>query len=93
MANGKKTQEKKEPLVRLAQRQGMSTQKKWIIRILSIIVALILGAFIFMTLGYSPFSIYGAMIDGSLGGKLAIQQTIKIAIPLLGASLAIAPCL
>ncbi len=91
MANGKKTQEKKEPLVRLAQRQGMSTQKKWIIRILSIIVALILGAFIFMTLGYSPFSIYGAMIDGSLGGKLAIQQTIKIAIPLLGASLAIAP--
>ena len=91
MANGKKTQEKKEPLVRLAQRQGMSTQKKWVIRILSIIVALILGAFIFMTLGYSPFSIYGAMIDGSLGGKLAIQQTIKIAIPLLGASLAIAP--
>lgn len=59
MANGKKTQEKKEPLVRLAQRQGMSTQKKWVIRILSIIVALILGAFIFMTLGYSPFSIYG----------------------------------
>ena len=91
MASGKKTQEKKEPLVRLAQRQGMSTQKKWVIRIASIVVALILGAFIFMTLGYSPFSIYGAMIGGSLGGKLAIQQTIKIAIPLLGASLAIAP--
>ena len=91
MASGKKTQEKKEPLVRLAQRQGMSTRKKWIIRILSIIVALILGAFIFMTLGYSPFSVYGSMINGSLGGKLAIQQTIKIAIPLLGASLAIAP--
>lgn len=91
MASGKKTQEKKEPLVRLAQRQGMSTRKKWIIRILSIIVALILGAFIFMTLGYSPFSVYGSMINGSLGGKLAIQQAIKIAIPLLGASLAIAP--
>ena len=41
MANGKKTQEKKEPLVRLAQRQGMSTQKQWVSRILSIIVALI----------------------------------------------------
>ena len=91
MASGKKTQEKKEPLVRLAQRQGMSTQKKWVIRIASIVVALILGAFIFMTLGYSPFSVYGSMINGSLGGKLAIQQTIKIAIPLLGASLAIAP--
>ena len=37
MANGKKTQEKKEPLVRLAQRQGMSTQKKWVIRIASIV--------------------------------------------------------
>ena len=72
MANNK-TREKKEPLVRMVQRQGMSTQKKWIIRIVSIVVALILGGFIFMALGYSPFSIYGAMIDGSLGGKLAID--------------------
>lgn len=83
--------EKKEPLLRLAARDDMKAGKRWAIRIASILVALILGAVLFISLGYSPFSVYGAMIKGSLGGKLAIQQTIKIAIPLLGASLAIAP--
>lgn len=86
-----KTHEKKEPLIRLAQRKDMSKQKQWLIRISSVLVALLIGAVIFITLGYNPLSIYGAMMKGSLGGKLAIQQTIKIAIPLLGASLAIAP--
>ena len=69
----------------------MKTGKKWAIRIVSILVALMIGAVLFIGLGYSPFSVYGSMLQGSLGGKLAIQQTIKIAIPLLGASLAIAP--
>lgn len=83
--------EKKEPLLRMAKRDDMSLWKKWVIRILSILVALLFGAVLFISLGYSPISIYGEMIKGSLGGSLAIQQTIKIALPLLGASLAIAP--
>lgn len=83
--------EKKEPLLRMSRRNEMKTGKKWAIRIVSILVALMIGAVLFIGLGYSPFSVYGSMLQGSLGGKLAIQQTIKIAIPLLGASLAIAP--
>ena len=83
--------EKKEPLLRMTKRDDMGIGKRWAIRIASIFVALLIGAALFMSLGYRPFSIYGAMFKGSLGGKLAIQQTIKLAIPLLGASLAIAP--
>lgn len=83
--------EKKEPLLRMTERNGMKIGKKWMIRMISIVVALLLGAVLFISLGYNPISIYSAMFQGSLGGTLAIQQTIKIAIPLLGASLAIAP--
>ena len=83
--------EKREPLLRLASRDDVGIGKKWAIRITSILFALVLGAGIFAALGYSPISVYGAMVRGSLGGPLEFQQTVKLAIPLLGASLAIAP--
>ncbi|MEI3089147.1 MAG: hypothetical protein V8T01_03950 [Oscillospiraceae bacterium] len=38
------------------------------------------------------FSPYGTIIEGALGKKTAIRQTIKLAVPLLGTALAIAPC-
>jgi simple sugar transport system permease protein len=83
--------EKREPLLRLAKRDDVGPGKRWTIRIVSILVALVLGGIIFLTLGYSPISVYSYMINGSLGSALAFQQTVKLAIPLLGASLAIAP--
>ena len=43
-------------------------------------------------LGNNPISAYGTILSGSLGKSTAIRQTVKIAIPLLGTALAIAPC-
>lgn len=63
----------------------------WVIRIASILAALVLFAGLIVAVGYNPVSVYGAMLDGSLGSALNMQQTIKIMIPLLGAALAIAP--
>ena len=83
--------ERREPLLRLAKRDDMGPGKRWAIRIASILVALILGGVVFLSLGYSPISVYSYMVNGSLGSTLAFQQTVKLAIPLLGASLAIAP--
>ncbi len=83
--------EHSEPLLRLAKRDDMSNATAWGIRILSIVVALFIGGGLISVTGYSPVSVYMAMIDGCFGSNLAIQQTIKLAIPLLGASLAIAP--
>ena len=54
--------------------------------------ALIVGGLLLLALGYSPLKAYGTIIDGSLGSKTFVRQTIKIAIPLLGCALAIAPC-
>lgn len=80
-----------EPLVRLAKREELALWKAWLTRILSILLALLIGALIFMSLGYNPIEIYAAMIDGCFGRQIYIKQTIKIAIPLLGTAIAIAP--
>lgn len=84
--------EKKTPLIRLAKRDSIKPASGWMIRIASILVALIIGSLIIMITGVNPIKAYGTMIQGSLGSKVYLQQTVKIAVPLLGCALAIAPC-
>ena len=85
-------QEKKMPLIRLAKRDSMDPRKVWAIRLGSILIALLLGSLVILITGNNPFTAYGTMISGALGKKTAIRQTIKLAVPLLGTALAIAPC-
>ena len=80
-----------EPLIRIKKRTDLPVWKAWMIRIFSIVLALLIGAVIFSCLGYNPIEVYAAMIDGCFGRPLYVRQTIKIAIPLLGAAIAIAP--
>ena len=85
-------QETKMPLIRLAKRNSMDPKRVWAIRLGSILVALLLGSLVIMITGNNPFTAYATMISGSLGRATAIRQTVKIAVPLLGCALAIAPC-
>ncbi len=84
--------EKKTPLLRLAKRDGMGAWKVWCIRLSSFLVAIVLGGLIFRLVDVDPFNAYYNIVVGSLGKKTALRQTVKIAIPLLGTALAIAPC-
>lgn len=84
--------ENKTPLIRLAKRDGMDPKKALAIRAASILVALILGSIPIMLTGANPFKAYIVIVQGSLGNSIYLKQTIKIAIPLLVCSLAIAPC-
>lgn len=87
--------ETKTPLIRLAKRGVMEPWKAWCIRVGSILVALLLGGLVMsiaLPEGSNIFSAYGTIIEGALGKKTAIRQTIKLAVPLLGTALAIAPC-
>ncbi len=84
--------ETKVPLIRLAKRDGMEPWKVWCIRLSSFIVAILIGGVIFRMIGVNPFNAYYNIAVGSLGKKTALRQTVKIAIPLLGTALAIAPC-
>ena len=84
--------EQKTPLIRLAKRDAMPNRQIWCIRGGSFVAAILIGALIFLVLGDNPFVAYGTIISGSLGKSTAIRQTVRIAIPLLGTALAIAPC-
>jgi simple sugar transport system permease protein len=55
-------------------------------------VAILIGAVLFAILGKNPAEAYSTIITGSLAKPSAIRQTVKIAVPLLGTSLALAPC-
>ena len=85
-------QSTKTPFVRLAKREAMKPWKAWCIRIGSILLALILGSILIAAIGKNPLAAYGTILDGSLGSKTMLRQTVRIAIPLLGTALAIAPC-
>ena len=82
----------KTPLLRMAKRTSISPAAAWAIRLGSIVLALLLGSIAVAITGNNPIQAYGTMIKGSLGSKVYLRQTIKIAIPLLGCALAIAPC-
>ena len=64
--------------------------KAFIIRISAIVIALAFGGIFVAFMGLNPFSVYGKMLSGSFGTKMAIQATVKIAVPLLIASLGLA---
>jgi simple sugar transport system permease protein len=70
----------------------MEGWKSWCVRAGSIAAALLLGALVMGLAGADPIRAYGTIISGALGKKTAIRQTVKIAVPLLGCALAIAPC-
>lgn len=82
----------KDPLIRLAKRENMARGKVWMIRFAAFIFALILGSLIFLIVGTSPFTAYGAMLGSALGKASGIRQVVKTAVPLLGTALALAPC-
>ncbi len=80
-----------EPLVRIVKRADIARGKAWGIRIAAILLALCAGGLLILALGHNPAAVYIDMVRGSLATKTAMIATAKIAIPLLGAALAIAP--
>ena len=84
----------KSPLIRMEKRSKNSIKPiyAWLIRLGSILVALLLGCIAIGLTGNNPIKAYGVMINGALGTADFRRQTVKIAVPLLGCALAIAPC-
>ncbi|MBR6025184.1 MAG: ABC transporter permease, partial [Firmicutes bacterium] len=58
---------KKEPLIRLAKREDMPKKQIWLIRLGSVVVAMLLGCVILAIAGANPITAYGIMIKGALG--------------------------
>ena len=83
--------EHREPLIRLAKRDDIPRARAWAIRAAATLLALVTGGLIIAGLGHNPIQVYASMVEGSLGKSRVLRETVKKAIPLLGAAVAIAP--
>ena len=79
----------KVPFVRLARRNTISLHESWLLRAGGLLAALLTGALLILALGQNPISVYLEMIDSAFGSRIGFTQTVRIAVPLLGAALAV----
>ena len=84
--------QKKEPLIHITKRKAISKKHEWGIRLGSILIALIVCAFITtITTHLNPISVYATMWDGSFGSERKIWALLKELSILLMVSVALAP--
>ncbi|MCL2286418.1 MAG: ABC transporter permease [Firmicutes bacterium] len=79
----------KTPLIRLAKRSTIPLNQAWMIRIAGLLAALLVGSVLILALGHNPLSVYTEMINAVFGNRNRFNETVRIAVPLLGASLAV----
>ncbi|MEW3562510.1 ABC transporter permease, partial [Enterococcus avium] len=78
-----------EPLIRVVKKAELGSRETFILRLEAILLALVAGGLFILKIGQNPFVIYKTIITGALRSGMAIQATVKIAIPLLIASLGV----
>lgn len=82
----------REPLFRIVKRDGASFQKKVVVRILAILLALVIDAmFIFFVTGLNPFSVYVVMFRGTFGTSVRFSWAMRDLVSLLCIGIALAP--
>lgn len=82
----------KEPLVRIAKRDSIAIWRSWLIRVISIVLALIVCAFvIFLMIKLNPIKVYAAMWNGAFGNARRGWVTIRDMMMLLCIGIGLAP--
>lgn len=81
----------KEPLFRVVKKAELSYKKTVLLSLLGLAIAIAAGALFILAIGHNPINIYASIVQGAWRSKLAATGTIKLAIPLLIASLGITP--
>lgn len=82
----------REPLFHIAKRDALPFWLSWLIRILSVVAALIACAAVTVVLtGENPVNVYATMIDGAIGTERRIWSLLQNTAMLLCVSLAVTP--
>ena len=82
----------KEPFLRIARRESISTARAYAIRVAAVIIALAFaGLFIFIVTRLNPVEVYQAMLNGAFGTERRSWVTIRDAMMLLAIGVALAP--
>lgn len=80
---------KKEPLIRISKRTELSNNKIFMLRIFSVLLAIVAGGIFIALIGHNPFSVYKTIVSGAFRSSLNFQGMVKIMIPLLITSLGV----
>lgn len=72
-----------EPLIRIEKKNEMAKSKATILRIASFVLAVVFGGIFILAAGYNPIDVYIKLVSGCFSSSMAVQSTVKIAIPLL----------
>lgn len=81
-----------EPLLHIAKRDALPGYRQWIIRIASVVIALIVAGIVTMLLtGENPISVYGTMLNGAFGSSRRVWKLLQNLAMLLCVSLAVTP--
>jgi ABC-type uncharacterized transport system permease subunit len=75
--------------LRVVKRPEKTPGQMLFLRILAAVLSLSAGGIFLLALGHNPIVVYGTIVHGALRSKMAVQATIKIAVPLTIASLAV----
>lgn len=83
---------KKEPLLRIAKRDGIARPKAYAIRLGAILLSLVVsGLFIFAVTKLNPIAVYQGIFDGAFGTPRRSWVTIRDAMMLLCVGVGLAP--
>ena len=86
------TQKVKEPLFHIVKRIGIPTWKSWIIRIVSVVFALVIcGVITVLLTGENPLEVYKTIINGAVGTERRVWSFVQNTAILLCVSLAVTP--
>jgi len=82
----------KEPLLRIAKRDGISRPKAYAIRVAAVLISLVVsGVFIFAVTKLNPLAVYEAIFDGAFGSNRRSWVTIRDSVMLLCIGVGLAP--
>ena len=82
----------KEPLLRIAKRDGISRPKAYAIRVVAVLLSLVVsGIFIFAVTKLNPVEVYEAIFDGAFGTSKRSWVTIRDSMMLLCIGVGLAP--
>ncbi len=79
----------KEPFLRVIKRRELTPKQAFILKMVSLLLALVAGGIFLAVLGYNPFVIYGTIVTGAFRSTLAVQGTVKLMIPLFISALGV----
>lgn len=86
-----KIKQKQEPFIHIIKKAEVSIGKNLVLSLIALLAAILAGGIFILAIGQNPFEVYATIVKGAWRSKIAMKGTIKIAIPLLIASLGITP--